>query len=99
MRIPRYAKHVQMSLSNLHRLRERRYSRADYGACDVLLDLEKAIDDAELTDKQAEVIRMLYEKDLTQEDAAKAMGMSQKVISMHNKYAIKKIAKEYKRRD
>lgn len=86
---------MQSTLSDIHRLRERRYKYADYGASDTLLDLNEAIKNAELTEKQREVLYLLYERDMTQGEAGKELKIGQDVVSRHSKYAIKKIAREY----
>lgn len=95
VRVPKYARHVQMTLNDLHRLRERRFNKADYIASDTIMDLERAIKDAELTEKQADVIYYLHVKDLSQLETAERMNISQQAVSSHNIIAIKKIAKEY----
>lgn len=90
--LPRYARHVHMTLSDLHRLRERRYSRADYGACDTLIDLERAINNADLTERQYEVLYLMYEKGWTQVEVASEFDIAQQAVSVHKNAAIKKIA-------
>src|SRR5690625_4529836 len=93
--VPKHVKHVQMTLSNIHRLRERRYSKADYGASEVLLNLDEPIIDENLTLKQTEVIDLLYERDTTQGDVARLLDISQEAVTKHNKYGINKIARKY----
>jgi predicted DNA-binding protein (UPF0251 family) len=40
----------------------------------LLADLYKALEMAKLTERQAEALRLVYEEDLTQEEAGKLMG-------------------------
>ena len=67
-------------LSNLHALRERRYV-GDLDASDTLIDFERAVQMAKLTQRQAEAIRLVYDVGLTQKDAAAQMGIAQKNVS------------------
>lgn len=90
-----YEKRVRRLLTDIHRIEQRQYFKGDYGATEDLVDLECAIEQAELTDKQAESIRLVFVKDLEQAEAAQKMDVSQPNISLHISSAIKKIAKYY----
>jgi DNA-directed RNA polymerase specialized sigma24 family protein len=64
---------LRILLSDLHALVGRQY-QGDYDACVILTDLRKAIEMAQLTGRQSEALRLIYEEDLTQEEAGKRMG-------------------------
>jgi DNA-directed RNA polymerase specialized sigma24 family protein len=64
---------LRILLSDYHALLGRQY-QGDYSAVDILVDLRKAIEMAQLTGRQSEALRLVYEEDLTQEEAGKRMG-------------------------
>lgn len=66
-------------LQNCHYISSRRFS-GDYGACDTLIDLSRAIWQARLTDRQREVVTCIYEGNMTQSEAARAMNVSQEAV-------------------
>lgn len=81
-------------LSNLHALRERRYV-GDLDASDTLIDFERAVGFAKLTQRQAEAIRLVYGEDLTQKKAAEIMGVGQPNVKEYANDAIEKIDDVY----
>jgi DNA-directed RNA polymerase specialized sigma24 family protein len=64
---------VRILLGDYHALKLRRFN-GDTAASDILIDLTKAIAMAQLTDRQGQALRLVYEEDLTQEEAGKRMG-------------------------
>jgi DNA-directed RNA polymerase specialized sigma24 family protein len=64
---------LRILLSDLQALINRQYM-GDYDAVILLTDLRKAIAMAKLTGRQSEALRLVYEEDLTQEEAGKRMG-------------------------
>jgi len=88
---PQYAKAV---LTNLHALRERRYL-GDLDASDTLIDFERAVSLAKLTQRQAQAIKLVYGEDLTQVKAAEIMGVSQPNIKEYTNDAVEKIDDVY----
>jgi DNA-directed RNA polymerase specialized sigma subunit len=72
-----------------------RQYQGDYAAVDILVDLRRAIDMAQLTDRQRQALRLVYEEDLTQEEAGKRMGIGQDVVSYHVENAIEAVAEVY----
>jgi DNA-directed RNA polymerase specialized sigma24 family protein len=64
---------LRILLSDYHALINRQY-QGDYSAVDVLVDLRKAIELAQLTGRQSEALRLVYEEDLTQEEAGKRLN-------------------------
>lgn len=87
------AEGVDRLLRDIHALRERRFRAGDYAACDLLIDLESAVALANLTDRQREVIDLIYEKDLRQQEVADALGIAQQVVQQHAVGALKRIAR------
>lgn len=83
---------VYALLTNLHYVRESRYARGDYDACNLVLDLLRSMDGALLTARQKEVIFLAFELDLKQDEVAGILNVSQQAVSDHINSAVKKIA-------
>jgi len=81
----------------MHHLRSRRYEAGDYAACDILIDLETAIEKAGLTNRQRQVLRLIYEEDLTQSEAAERLMVTQEAIAKYAKATIKRITAVYRK--
>lgn len=81
-------------LSNIHALEERRY-KGDTAASDTLIDFLKAVNIANLTDRQSEAIRLRYDEDLTQVKTAELMEVTQQAVELYERTAIKKIDEVY----
>ena len=86
-----YAKAV---LTNLHGLRQRRYV-GDLDASNTLIDFERAVSMAQLTARQAEALRLVYDVGLTQKLAAVEMGVGQDVVSEHVRKATEELDEVY----
>jgi len=87
---------VRSLLRDRHVIASRR-ERGDMAASDIIIDLHSAIESAELSQHQAEVIAWLYGFDFTQGTAARIMGISQKNVSEYADLALEKIAAVFKR--
>ena len=85
-------------LSNLHTLKERRYV-GDLDASDTLIDLQTAISNAKLTERQLEALHLVYGKDLTQAKVGERMGVKQDAISKLTERAERKIDVTYEKWD
>jgi predicted DNA-binding protein (UPF0251 family) len=72
-----------------------RQFQGDYSAVDILVDLRKAVSMAGLTGRQSEALRLVYEEDLTQEEAGRRMGIGQDVVSYHIDRAAEAISEIY----
>lgn len=83
---------VYALLNNIHHVRELRYVRGDYDAAILLLDFYASVEGAQLTDRQREVLLLVFEQDLRQERVAELLGVSQQAVSGHVNGAIKRIA-------
>lgn len=79
-------------LENLHHVRELRFARGDYAASILLIDFFHALHEANLTSKQLEVLRLLYEKDLTQHEVGQLLGISQQAVLDRRNNAVATIA-------
>lgn len=88
-----YGQLVIQMLDDLHSLYERRYF-GEYNVVTDLIDLNMAIQLAELTPKQAEVIRYVTEG-YDQTEIAEALSVNQSTVSRHLHAAIRKIAEVY----
>jgi DNA-directed RNA polymerase specialized sigma subunit len=89
-------RYVQSLLNNVHEMRARQFNGVS-SATDDLLDLADAIGKAGLTDRQKEVLRLLYIEDLTQAEAGERIGSSRVNITNINDVAIRKIASIYRK--
>jgi RNA polymerase sigma factor (sigma-70 family) len=85
---------LRILLSDYHALLLRRFN-GDTAASDILIDLYKAIELAKLTERQSEALRLVYEEDLTQEEAGKLLGIGQDVVSYHVERAVEAVAEVY----
>jgi RNA polymerase sigma factor (sigma-70 family) len=85
---------LRILLSDYHALVNRQY-QGDYDAVVLLADLKQAVEMAQLTGRQSEALRLVYEEDLTQEEAGKRMGVAQKNVSEALDRAIENIAEVY----
>lgn len=88
---------VKSLLRDRYRIAARR-ERGDYAACDILIDLNSAIESAGLTERQTEAVALVYGKwQLTQTEAAGVMGIAQKNVSEYLDVACERIASVFKR--
>lgn len=55
-------------------IKEGRYYAGDFGACDLIMDLETALANIRLTDSQRRIIELHYTQDLTQVETVKRMN-------------------------
>ncbi|MFT4413210.1 sigma factor-like helix-turn-helix DNA-binding protein [Fredinandcohnia humi] len=79
-------------LSNIHHIREMRFSRGDLDASILLLDFEDSMNKTNLTLRQQQTIYLFFEKDLTQQEVAEILQISQQAVSEHLNNAIRRIA-------
>jgi DNA-directed RNA polymerase specialized sigma24 family protein len=85
---------LRILLSDYHALLNRQY-QGDYDAVVLLADLRKAVEMAQLTGRQSEALRLVYEEDLTQEEAGKRLGVNRIVVLEHVEKAIEAISEVY----
>ncbi|WP_308531095.1 RNA polymerase subunit sigma [uncultured Paenibacillus sp.] len=89
---------VKALLRDRHRISSARF-RGDYAASDILLDLNSAIYNAGLTDAQTEAVAWVSGADLTQQQAAEIMGMTQQAVAKTYDEAAEKLAEWYRTRN
>ncbi|MBG9736446.1 RNA polymerase subunit sigma [Paenibacillus alvei] len=89
------SKGVEKLLRDRHKIAARRFT-GDYAACDIIIDLNEAIDRAKLSRRQAEAVTYLYGCDLTQADAAIEMDVTQPAVVKFNTEACRKIARVFR---
>ncbi|MDE1381205.1 sigma factor-like helix-turn-helix DNA-binding protein [Bacillus licheniformis] len=82
---------VTAFLNDYHKLAEARFFANDFSISDMLIDFEMAVDRA-LTERQKQVIKLSYFKDMRQVDVAKVLGLSQQTVQEHTVKAIKNLA-------
>jgi DNA-directed RNA polymerase specialized sigma24 family protein len=85
---------LRILLSDYHALVNRQYM-GDYDAVVLLVDLRKAIAMAGLTERQGQALRLVYEEDLTQEEAGKRMGLDKPGVNNLLDRAIEGISEVY----
>jgi DNA-directed RNA polymerase specialized sigma24 family protein len=85
---------LRILLSDYQSLLNRQY-QGDYDAVVLLVDLRKAIEMAQLTGRQSEALRLVYEEDLTQEEAGKRMGLDKPGVNNLLDRAIEAISEIY----
>jgi DNA-directed RNA polymerase specialized sigma24 family protein len=85
---------LRILLADYHALKIRQY-QGDYDATVILADLATAIEAAKLTVRQRQALRLVYEEDLTQEDAGRAMGLARESVKAYVEDALEKIAEIY----
>lgn len=88
------AKGVERLLRDRHKIAARRFV-GDYAACDIIIDLNDAIDRADLSRRQTEAITLLYGCGLTQADAATEMDVTRQAVTKFNAEACQKIARVF----
>jgi DNA-binding CsgD family transcriptional regulator len=79
-------------LAHIHYLRESRFLRGDYEASILLLDFYRSLRDANLTRRQRQILYLVFVEDMTQQDVAMLLNISQQAVSDHVGVAVKKIA-------
>lgn len=89
------AKGVEKLLRDRHKIAARRFT-GDYAACDIIIDLNEAIDRAKLSRRQAEAVALLYGCDLTQADAAIELDVTREAVKKFNAEACRKIARVFR---
>lgn len=86
---------VESTLENVLRLDCRTTYNGDYKAVEILLDLDTAIKEADLTDRQLEVLRLYYVSGFEHKEIGDKLGIHRSTVSHYVRNAIKKIAKVF----
>lgn len=94
----KYENYVRKLLTNIDQIYERQFAQGDYGATIMLIDLERAIKKAELTDRQVEAIRLVYFEGKSRAEVGRLKGIDRSVVSRHVNKGITEIAKSYEKK-
>ncbi|PFF33216.1 hypothetical protein CN335_21370 [Bacillus thuringiensis] len=89
-------KSIDLLLRHLPYIQECRFN-GDYAASDILIDLETAISNADLTDRQRQVLRLVYFEDMKQTQVAVEMGISAPTVNLYKRLLAQKIAAVFER--
>lgn len=89
-------KSIDLLLRHLPYMQERRFN-GDYAASDVLMDMETAISKADLTDRQRQVLRLVYFEDMKQTQVAVEMGITAPTVNLYKRLLAQKIAAVFER--
>lgn len=84
------------SMSNKEKLQEGLYY-SGLNQLEVLMDMELMLEEAKLTEKQSQVVRLYYFKQYTQEEVSQVMGITQQAVLDHIKKVKLKIKKVLER--
>jgi DNA-directed RNA polymerase specialized sigma subunit len=94
MSLTRNEIYVKALLEGYEELQEKKYS-GKWHLADEMMDLQRAIELADLTLKQRQVLNEIFVKQNDQYKAAEVLGVSQPMVFKHLTYAVKKIASIY----
>lgn len=89
---------VKALLRDRHRISSARF-KGDTAASDILLDLNSAIYNAGLTERQTEAVALISGFDLTQNEAARVMGIKRQAVAKMYDEAAEKLAEVYRARN
>ena len=89
-------KSIDLLLRHLPYMQERRFN-GDYAASDVLMDMETVISNADLTDRQRQVLRLVYFEDMKQTQVAVEMGITPPTVNLYKRLLAQKIAGVFER--
>lgn len=85
---------LRILLSDYHALKGRRFA-GDTAASDILIDLHRAIELANLTARQRQALTLVYGEDLAPKDAGERLGTSRQAIEQHVEKALEEIGEIY----
>lgn len=89
-------KGIERLLKDIKYLENRSIDHGDMAAVDILIDLEHAINLADLTDRQREIFYLVYIQDMKLAEAANRLGIDVSTASRIKKSMLKRILKVYK---
>jgi DNA-directed RNA polymerase specialized sigma subunit len=92
--LSRYEILVKALLEFNEELLERKHT-GRWNLVDELVDLDHAISQAELTDKQRKIVSLSFAEGLPQKDVGRRLNCGQDVVSRQVRASIRKIAKVY----
>lgn len=86
---------IKRLFENIHALNERKY-KGDTDAICILLDLERAIELAKLTNRQRQALYYIYVEDMKQVEVGEMLGIAQPNVKIYSNHAINKLVRIYK---
>ncbi|QUW39298.1 sigma-70 family RNA polymerase sigma factor [Bacillus cereus] len=89
-------KSIDLLLRHLPYMQERRFN-GDYAACDILIDLETAISQADLTDRQRQVLQLVYFEDMKQRDVAISLSITAPTVNLYKRLLAQKVSAVFER--
>lgn len=92
-----YAEGVEMLLKQRQALEVRKIEKGDYSACDVLIDLDRAIEEAGLNTREREIIELYLVRDWHYIDVCGKFGIQKAALSRQVSRTCGKIAAVYKK--
>jgi len=90
---------VYALLYHIHHVREMRFMRGDYDASILLIDFGDSLAGTVLTNQQRNVLYYVFLLDMTQQETADLLNISQQAVSKHISKAIVRIALTNKRKE
>lgn len=93
LEIPYSLTYMTGSMSNRFKIEESCFYSGGIDQVDLLLDIDMMLAEAQLTEKQLQVIQLYYFNQFTQEEVSKKMGISQQAVLDHLKKAKTKLVK------
>ena len=91
--MPYTSAYIMGSLSNRLKIQESCYYTGVIDQVDLILDMDRLLEEANLTEKQLQVIQLYYFNQYTQDEVSKKMGISQQAVLDHLKKVKVKISK------
>lgn len=83
---------IWMLLKYVHQIREARFLLGDYDASILLLDFYHSYEQSKLTNKQKQVIQLVFEEDQSYGEVARYLGITVQAVQSHIMAVVKKIA-------
>jgi DNA-directed RNA polymerase specialized sigma24 family protein len=94
MSLTRQEIYVKALLEGYEELQEKKYS-GKWHLADEMMDLERAIELADLTDRQREALELVYFMHRLHSEAGDSLGIARQKVGFHLSAAVKKIASIY----
>ena len=97
MTLTKHEIYVKALLEGYEDLQEKKLFAGKWHLADELMTLDRAIEMADLTDKQRKALRLVYFEYMEHSEASALIGTSRVNVTLHIGAAIKKIANIYEK--
>lgn len=84
-------------LSNIHHIRSSAIDKGDYDAINLLIDFEIAYSKVRLTERQKEVVKLVFMKGYTQQEAATKLGIARQTVHQIVWNVVNKVSQQYEK--